>query len=94
MSDQPDDEGFPQGNSVEAALRRLRKSRSDLHARVLSGEMTANAAMVQAGFRKPKPRAVDPHPDFTRLCRAWERAGDDDRLAFVRWLRDNQKDAA
>ncbi|MEV0379502.1 hypothetical protein [Nonomuraea sp. NPDC050643] len=34
-----------------AALRRLRKDAPALHARVLTGEMSAHAAMVQAGFR-------------------------------------------
>jgi hypothetical protein len=42
-----------QGNSRTYALRRLAKDRPDLHAQCLAGEMTANAAMVQAGFRKP-----------------------------------------
>lgn len=37
------------------ALARLRRDRPDLHARVLAGEISANAAMVLAGFRKPKP---------------------------------------
>jgi len=42
----------PQGNTSTYALRRLRKDREDLHAKVTSGEMTTNAAMVQAGFRQ------------------------------------------
>lgn len=43
----------PQGTSADAALRRLRKDRPDLHERVLAGEMTPHGAMVEAGFRKP-----------------------------------------
>lgn len=42
----------PRGNGREAALRRLRKSRPDLHAQVIAGEKTAHAAMIEAGFRK------------------------------------------
>jgi len=42
----------PTGRSTEAALRRLRRDRPDIHARVLAGEITANAGMVEAGFRK------------------------------------------
>lgn len=42
----------PSGTSESAALRRLRKDRPDLHARVLDGELSANAAAVEAGFRK------------------------------------------
>ncbi len=39
------------GNSRQYALRRLRKSRPDLHAEVLRGSVTPNRAMQQAGFR-------------------------------------------
>ncbi len=42
----------PDGNSVAVALRRLRKDRPDLHKRVLNGELSTHAAMVEAGFRK------------------------------------------
>ena len=41
----------PTGTSESQALRRLRKDRTDLHDRVLAGELTAHAAMVEAGFR-------------------------------------------
>jgi hypothetical protein len=42
----------PSGTSLSSALRRLRKERPDLHQRVLSdNEFSANAAMVEAGFR-------------------------------------------
>lgn len=41
----------PTGTSMAAALRRLRKDRPDLHALVLADEMTAHAAMIEAGFR-------------------------------------------
>jgi hypothetical protein len=40
------------GNSAQGALRRLRKSRPDLHALVLSGEKSAHRAMIEAGFRE------------------------------------------
>lgn len=42
----------PVGNSVAAALRRLRKDSPTLHARVIAGELSPNAAMVEAGLRK------------------------------------------
>ncbi|MGC1416885.1 MAG: hypothetical protein WA817_16485 [Candidatus Acidiferrum sp.] len=47
----------PTGTSSSAALRRLRKSRPDLHKKVLEGELSANAAAVKAGFR-PKTITV------------------------------------
>ena len=43
----------PTGTSKEAGLRRLRRDRPDLHQQVLDGEKSVNAAMVEAGFRKP-----------------------------------------
>jgi hypothetical protein len=42
----------PSGNSTAAVLRRLEKDRPDIHARVLSGEISGYAGMVEAGFRK------------------------------------------
>jgi hypothetical protein len=41
----------PDGESVEYALRRLRKDRPDLHQKVINEEMSPHAAAVQAGFR-------------------------------------------
>jgi hypothetical protein len=41
----------PSGNSRAAFLRRLRKYRPDIHARVLAGEISSYAGMVEAGFR-------------------------------------------
>jgi hypothetical protein len=46
----------PSGNSAAAALRRLRKDRPDIHARVLAGELSPHAGMLAAGFRKKHPR--------------------------------------
>ena len=42
----------PSGNSRAAFLRRLRKDRPDIHARILAGEITPHGGMVEAGFRK------------------------------------------
>lgn len=41
----------PEGTSQAKALRRLRKDRPDLHARVLAGKLSAHAAAIEAGFR-------------------------------------------
>ena len=46
----------PTGNSRAAFLRRLRKDRPDLHARVLADELSPHAGIIEAGFRK-KPGA-------------------------------------
>ncbi len=42
----------PTGNTPEAALRRLRKDRPDLHARVIAGELSPHAAAIRGGYRK------------------------------------------
>ncbi len=42
----------PEGNTAAKALRRLRKERPDLHARVLAEELSPHAAMHEAGFRR------------------------------------------
>jgi hypothetical protein len=45
--------GFrPTGNSAAAALRRLERARPDILDRVLAGELSAHAGMIEAGFRK------------------------------------------
>lgn len=41
-----------QGTSKQYALRKLRKDKPDLHKQVLSGDISPNAAMIKAGFRK------------------------------------------
>lgn len=53
-------EGY--GNSAQHALARLRRDRPDLHARVLSGELTPNAAAIEAGWRKRKIQVPDDDP--------------------------------
>ncbi len=47
----------PVGTTSSAALRKLRKYRSDLHAKVLAKELSPHGAMVEAGFR-PKTFTV------------------------------------
>jgi hypothetical protein len=46
----------PSGNSAAAALRRLERHRPDILDRVLAGEISAHAGMIEAGFRKRPPR--------------------------------------
>jgi hypothetical protein len=42
----------PSGNSAAAALRRLERRRPDILDRVLAGELSTHAGMLEAGFRK------------------------------------------
>ncbi len=68
----------PQGNSKDAAIRRLRKDRPDLLERVEAGEISAHAAAVEAGFRK-LPTPID------LLKRSWAKASKQDKEAFMNW---------
>jgi hypothetical protein len=45
------------GTSKQYALRKLRRDAPELHAEVIEGNLTAHAAMVQAGYR-PKTATV------------------------------------
>lgn len=42
----------PTGNTKQYGLRRLREHNPDLHNKVLSGELSVNQAMIEAGYRK------------------------------------------
>lgn len=52
----------PDGTSKQAALRRLRKDRPDLHQKVLDGDLSAHAAMLDAGFRRKSITVTDSNP--------------------------------
>jgi hypothetical protein len=67
----------PSTGSAARALRKLREDRPDIHQRVLDGEITANAGMVEAGFRKKQPsRKMTVVERFLKL---WAKATDDER---------------
>lgn len=58
----------PSGTSADRALRKLREDAGPLHARVLAGELSPHAAMVEAGFR-PKTITVRLSPEaFARAA--------------------------
>ncbi len=65
-----DKELAPTGNTKARALRRLRADAPELHERVLAGELTPHAAMIEAGFR---PRTItipiDPNTAADRIRR-------------------------
>lgn len=71
----------PTGNSETYALRKLRKDRPDIHARVLNGELSAHAGMIEAKFRNKqasrKMTALD------QLRRWWKKASEDERATFL-----------
>ncbi|WP_414569514.1 hypothetical protein [Nostoc sp. CCY 9925] len=63
----------PSGTSKQAGLRQLRRKNPELHAKVLAGELTVNAAMVQAGLRTKQVTVfVDPHRAATKLKKTFK----------------------
>lgn len=65
-----------QGTSRAYILDRLKRERSDLFRRVVAKELSANAAAVAAGWRKPPSPLAD-------LRRAWRKASAAERAAFL-----------
>jgi hypothetical protein len=60
--DQPDNVSLKRhyGNSRADTIARLHRDRPDLAQKVEAGELSANAAAIEAGFRK-KPQITCPH---------------------------------
>lgn len=70
-----------QGTSADQALRRLQHDRPDLHAKVLAKELSAHAAMIQAGFR---PRTITVRTDQPdRIAATLRRQLDPETLSAV-----------
>lgn len=63
------------GTSRAYTLARLKRKRRDLFDDVKAGKLSANAAAIKAGFRKPSTPIVD-------LRRAWKRASEAEREQF------------
>lgn len=68
------------GNSAVYALRRLREARPDLHARVLTKQLSVHRAMTEAGFRK-KSLAVA--ADVAKICAAIKANFTDSQIADI-----------
>ena len=76
------------GNSLAYTLTRLAAlDDKTLYQRVLAGDLSANAAAIEAGLRKP-PSALK------QLQKTWGRATEDERAAFQAWLASRRQAAA
>jgi hypothetical protein len=64
------------GNTAAYTLARLKRDRPDLAERVVAGELSANAAAIEAGFRKKQT-------PLEALRRSWSRATADERETFL-----------
>lgn len=71
----------PDGNARERALRVLREKAPELHERVLAGELSPHAAMVEGGFRQ---KTITVHPTPDGLLHAATRNLDRDGLEELR----------
>jgi uncharacterized protein YccT (UPF0319 family) len=63
--------------SISRSLDRLERERPELHARVLSGELSPNGAAVIAGWRQSHLQLLQMH---------WKKATDDEREKFKKWI--------
>jgi hypothetical protein len=81
----------PEHGTQREALRRLRSQAPALHARVLAGELSPNAAMIEAGFRHPTINV--PLDDMSRLAGTLRRRLDSTQLAELRTLLTEMADA-
>jgi hypothetical protein len=66
-----------QGNSLSYTLNRLRRKSPELFNAVLAGDMSANAAAIQAGFRKQAT-------PLENLERWWRKASPEEQEQFLR----------
>ena len=67
------------GRGVTYIHKRLKRDRPDLLKRVVSGELSANAAAVEAGFRK-RPSALE------QMQKLWLRLSPAERRAHRVWI--------
>lgn len=76
-----------QGNTRAYTLDRLKRERPDLFKRVVAKELSANAAAVTAGWRKPPSPLAD-------LRRAWRKATAAERASFLAEVQPSKRNAA
>ena len=78
-----DERESPVGNSANYALRKLRSDAPILHARVLAGELSPHAAMIEAGYRK---KTIQIPADPEGAARALKRRFSADEIATIKEL--------
>jgi len=72
------------GRGRSYTLARLRRDRPELAERVEAGELSANAAAVEAGFRR-RPTPLD------TLRRTWAKASEEERAEFLTWIQQSER---
>jgi hypothetical protein len=66
------------GTSVLYTLKRLKRDRPDLFQQVIGGKLSANAAAIQAGFRKQTT-------PIERIQKLWAKLSRDERKQHLEW---------
>jgi hypothetical protein len=89
-------EPAPTGTSAARAVRRLREDRPDLHAKVIAGEVSPHAAMLEAGFRKPTiTLPLDPDAALRLIVKHFPREGVETLLrGLANWCQKDVVDKA
>ena len=67
------------GNSKSYTVSRLKRDRPDLFERVVAGELSANKAAIEAGFRR-KPTTIE------QIKTLWSKATPDEQAEFIQYL--------
>jgi hypothetical protein len=70
----------PTGNSSSAGIRKLQKHRPDLFEVVAKGDKSVNAALIEAGLRRPPPTPLE------TMQKAWNKASQEDKDEFLQWI--------
>jgi hypothetical protein len=78
-----EDNSNHRGNSKAYTLRRLKDDFPEIYARVLVGELSANAAAIEAGFRKPSLSPLE------SLRSSWQKATPEERQQFLEYIKQN-----
>ena len=68
-----------QGNSKAYTVSRLKRDRPDLFEKVVAGELSANKAAIEAGFRR-KPTTIE------QIKTLWSKATPDEQSEFIQYL--------
>jgi hypothetical protein len=71
------------GNSKAYTVSRLKRDRPDLFERVVAGELSANRAAIEAGFRKV-PTTLE------QIKSMWSKATPEERTEFIQYLESSQ----
>lgn len=72
-----------QGTSKAYTISRLKRDRPDLFERVVAGELSANRAAIEAGFRKV-PTTLE------QIKTMWSKATPEERTEFIQYLESSQ----